>query len=53
MSVFNIANWFLCPGRPVYRDEQVEEEVMEDQSAEVTLDQLEEEIQASVKNSNN
>ena len=49
MSVFNIANWFLCLVRPVYRDEQVEEEVMEDQSAEVTLDQLEEEIQASVK----
>ncbi|CAI8051186.1 Intraflagellar transport protein 57 homolog, partial [Geodia barretti] len=35
--------------KPVYRDEQVEEEVVEGQSAEVTLDQLEEEIHEDVE----
>ena len=44
MSDFYGANWFFYLVRPVYRDEQVEEEVVEGQSAEVTLDQLEEEI---------
>ena len=44
MSNFYGANWFFYLVRPVYRDEQVEEEVVEGQSAEVTLDQLEEEI---------
>lgn len=32
--------------RPVYKEERVEEEVIEDQSSELTLNQLEEEIQA-------
>lgn len=38
---------WLSNVRPVYKEEGVEEEVIEDQSSELTLNQLEEEIQAS------
>ena len=34
--------------RPVYKEESVEEEVIEDKSSELTLNQLEEEIQVTI-----